>query len=102
MMAPAVNITALGQPDQARMIDLVARFRAAGRSPEIVFSDANGWPRKGGNVSVITSTAGQMKKIQGTVVELEPRTSVSSGRLVVRDNLTGAVVELPAPVILED
>jgi len=44
----------------------------------------------------------QMKKIEGTVVELEPRTPVSTGRLLVRDSSSGELVELPAPMLLED
>ena len=85
------------------MIDIVAKVRtAAARGTEVFLSDGSGWPCKGGNISVVTTTAGQMKKIEGTVVELEPRTAVSPGRLVVQDNTTGAQVELPAPTILED
>ena len=100
MILPTVKILALGQPDQARMIDLIARVRAAaGRSAVVALSDASVLPCKGGSVSVVATAAGQMKRIEGTVVDVEPRTMVSSGRLVVQDNLTGALVELPAPVV---
>jgi hypothetical protein len=85
------------------MINIVARIRAAaGRTSAVSFSDATGWPQKGANISVVMTTAGQMRKIEGTVVELEPRTSVSSGRLLVQDNASGRLVELPAPMMLED
>ena len=97
-----MRIPAIGPPDQARMIDIVARARAAdGRSPAVSFSVASEWPCKGENISVVMTTAGQMRKIEGTVVAVEPRTAVSSGRLVVQDNLSGNVIELPAPVVLE-
>ena len=90
-------------PDQARMIDLVARVRAAaGRSEAVAPANAMAMPCKGGRVSFTTTASGQMKRGEGTVVELEPRTGVSSGRLIVQDNVTGALVELPAPVIPGD
>ena len=81
----------------------MARHRAssAPRSPDVTFTDSTGWPRKGGSVSVVASLAGQMKTIEGTVLELEPRTAVSSGRLIVQDNSTGEMIELPAPIILK-
>jgi hypothetical protein len=85
------------------MVDIVARVRSAGsRSFAVSLSAATGWPRKGESISVFMAAAGQMKKIEGTVVELEPRTPVSTGRLLVRDSSSGELVELPAPMLLED
>ncbi len=84
------------------MINIVAKVQAAGKTtPDIVVSSITGWPQKGQNISVIAAMAGKMKTIRGTVVDLEPRTAVSSGRMVVQDSTTGALVELPAPDILE-
>jgi hypothetical protein len=68
---------------------------------DVTFNNATGWPQKGDSVSLVTSSSGRMRKIEGTVVELEPRTSVSLGRLLVRDNVTGALIELPAPETVE-
>jgi hypothetical protein len=97
-----VNITASGHADQARIIDLMAKVHAAGKTPSgFAVSGVTGWPQKGQNISVSTAMAGRLTTIQGTVVALEPRTAVSAGRMVVQDNTTGALVELPAPAILD-
>lgn len=94
-----MRILAIGPPDQARMIEIVGRVRSAtSRNPATSISIATGWPRKGESISVVMATAGQLQKIEGTVVAMEPRTAVSSGRLLVQDNLSGKLVELPAPV----
>ncbi len=80
------------------MIDLVARVRAAaGRSADVALSNASDWPQTGGSISMITAAAGRMRRIEGTVVELDPQTAVSPGRMIVQDNLTGSLVELPVP-----
>ena len=102
MMSPTVKIPASAPPDQTRMIDIMNKIRAtATRVLDVTFNNATGWPQKGDSVSLVTSSSGRMRKIEGTVVELEPRTSVSLGRLLVRDNVTGALIELPAPETVE-
>jgi len=50
----------LGQSDQARMVDIVARVRSAGsRSFAVSLSAATGWPRKGESISVFMAAAGR-------------------------------------------
>jgi hypothetical protein len=48
------------------------------------------------------TAAGHSQKIQGMVVSLEPQTSVSPGHLVLEDNATGALINLPAPIMTLD
>jgi hypothetical protein len=102
MVSLTVQIPASAPPDQARMIDLMKRIRApVVRNPDVSLVDITGWPQKGQSISVVTAASGGMKQIVGTVVELEPRTAVSLGRLVVEDEATGALIELPAPITLK-
>jgi hypothetical protein len=103
MINPAtMNIPAVGPTDQARMIALIARMRnSADRNAGASLGAAAGSPHKGGNISVIATTSGRMRQIQGTVVELDPRTAVSTGSLIVEDTNTGELVQLPAPVVME-
>jgi len=84
------------------MISLLSKVRPApDRSPAVAADVSTGWPSKGGNVSIVATTSGELKKIEGTVVELEPSTAVSLGRMVVQDDTTGALLELPAPLTLD-
>ncbi len=101
MNLATMNIPAVGSTDQARMIGLIARMRSsASRNADTSLPVTSGSPHKGGNISVTATTSGQMRQIQGTVVELNPRTAVSTGSLIVEDTNTGELVQLPAPMVL--
>jgi len=85
------------------MIDIVSRVQSpAGRSPVVTLSPGTGWPRKGDSISVVMTAAGHSRNVEGVVISLEPRTSVSAGRLLMQDTVTGQMIDLPAPVTTQE